>query len=173
MKNDDIDKLIDDSLATYSASEFPPGLEQRVLNRVRAVSSKPRFSIWRWAPVIPVLAALFLAVAIGRIYYMEVPDPPRIVWRGPEIPVISRAKAEPARPTRVQRVNRQSKPQLPKQQTFPAPAPMTDEERAMVAFVQEAPEHAYRMLAEIAKDSFEPMRIEDIQIPPLDSSSSQ
>jgi len=61
------------------------------------------------------------------------------------------------------------KPQ-PKQEQFPAPTPITTEERAVLAFAELSPkdaEDAFR------KRSDEPIEIQPIQIPPLRSDGTQ
>jgi hypothetical protein len=47
--------------------------------------------------------------------------------------------------------------------------PMTDEERALVAWVGRAPIEAVQAFAELQKRGAEPIAIQPIQIPPLQS----
>ena len=57
---------------------------------------------------------------------------------------------------------------LPRLPQFPAPAPMTNEERALLAFVARAPKQAQEALIDAQQQSVEPIRIEEIKIQPLE-----
>jgi hypothetical protein len=59
---------------------------------------------------------------------------------------------------------RQALPRLPQ---FPAPAPVTNEERALLAFVTRAPKEAQEALIDAPQLDVEPIRIEEIKIQPL------
>ena len=50
---------------------------------------------------------------------------------------------------------------------------MTDEERALVAWVSRAPSEAAQVFADLQKRSAEPIEIQPIQIPPLQSDGAQ
>jgi hypothetical protein len=56
---------------------------------------------------------------------------------------------------------------LPRLPQFPAPAPVSDEERALLAFVTRAPKEAQEALIDAQQHSAEPIRIEEIKIQPL------
>ena len=63
MGSDELDKILDSALASYSQEEPRPGLDARVLKRIRAAGEARSFAWWRWATAIPVFACLlFLAV---------------------------------------------------------------------------------------------------------------
>jgi hypothetical protein len=61
---------------------------------------------------------------------------------------------------------------LPKLEQFPAPTPMTAEERALLAFVEQHPAEARQVFADLQK-SDEPIEIQPIQIPPLQSDGAE
>ena len=61
---------------------------------------------------------------------------------------------------------------LPKQEQFPAPRPITAEERALLALVREHPAHAQEVFVALQK-SREPIEIQAIQIPPLQSDGAR
>src|SRR5437899_8565804 len=62
---DELDRMIDGALATYSGAEPLAGLEERVLNRVRvAEAERPRPRLWRWVLAGSVLAALVVAIVL-------------------------------------------------------------------------------------------------------------
>jgi hypothetical protein len=75
----------------------------------------------------------------------------------------------PAKPAPPSRPARRRHPRYPRQPQFPAPAPVTVEERALLAFVRRSPEEARQVLAESKLQSLEPIRIEEIEIQPLPS----
>ena len=65
----EFDELIDAALAGYSSTEPAPGLEARVLRRVRAVEPA-RWRGWefRFAVAVPAIASLLLAAFAVRIW---------------------------------------------------------------------------------------------------------
>jgi hypothetical protein len=165
MRNDERDKiesLLDDALASYSRQEPRPGLERRVLDRIHTAAA-PRFAFPRWAWAIPVAACLLWA---GIIWTRRAATPDRV-------PVTHMAAARaPASPTMEtpKVVNRPRKRKaLPRLPQFPAPAPVTNEERALLAFVTRAPKEAQETLIDGQQRSVGPIRIEEIKIQPLQS----
>ena len=165
---DELDRLIDGALASYADAEPLAGLEDRVVNRVRVVGARRR--IFGWGMGLAVAAAV-VVVGIGiRTEQRTVPKPAAVA-RGtnvaPPVAAIQRAMRIPARVRA-----RRPKP-LPKLKQFPAPAPMTAEERAFVAFVQRDPNEAQRTFAVLRKRADEPIEIQPIQIAPLQSDGGQ
>ncbi len=62
-----LDQWLDDALSGYSAAEPRFGLEQRVINRVRAEGTvrARKWNLWRWMPAFGAIAAVIIvAVAI-------------------------------------------------------------------------------------------------------------
>ena len=53
---------------------------------------------------------------------------------------------------------------MPKLEVFPAPAPLTSEERALMAFVKHDREQAEQTFAELRRRNDEPIDIQPIQI---------
>jgi uncharacterized membrane protein YidH (DUF202 family) len=62
MKSDELDKILDGPLSTYSREEPRPGLDSRVLNRIRTARERRSFGWLRWAMAIPAFACLLLAI---------------------------------------------------------------------------------------------------------------
>jgi hypothetical protein len=56
---------------------------------------------------------------------------------------------------------------VPKQAEFPIRAPLTHQERALMAFVSSAPDKALQALGETPPTKIEPLRIDGIQLQPL------
>jgi hypothetical protein len=163
--SDELDRVIDGALAGYSGAEPLAGLEERVLNRVRAVNAGRRGRIM-WAFALAAVAAVVVAVIAERPPQAPAPKHnaiARVVTPAPVRHAVEERRVVPKRPR--QRL-------LPKQDQFPAPAPMTSEERALVAFVEQHPAEARQVFAELEK-SGEPIEIQPIQIPPLDSDGAQ
>ncbi len=162
-ERDPLDALLDEALRGYSSQEPRPGLEQRILNRVRAAGRASRFPWWVFA--IPAMAGLL--VLAGIFWIRQAPKAPR-----PEAaPVIAKAPAPDLRPVRPEPPHRTVRrhARYPKQPVFPAPAPLTNEERALLALAAHTPKEAREALAETRPRDPEPMRIEEIKIQPLQS----
>ena len=165
MRDDELDKLLDGALSAYSGEEPRPGLEVRVMNRVRGERHVHRFAWLTWAIAIPLLVCVLAITLLLRTKRDSTPRVPRAA------PVI--AKIIPAPPVRrtvipasVYKSGRKRVPLLPRREQFPTPTPLTDEERALLAVVAGAPS-AQEALVDREKDTFEPLQIAEIQIQPL------
>jgi hypothetical protein len=164
MTSKELDKILDDGLSSYSREEPRPGLEDRILNRVRAPRERRRFSWLRWAAAIPAVACvLSLAVTFLSTRH-SVPKsrkPAPIISTAPSPPIAS-ADMQPTV------TKRRPKPvQSPKREQFPTPRPLTAEERALLAFVARSPKQAEELLADAKSRTTEPIQIEEIRIEPL------
>jgi hypothetical protein len=172
MTSDELNRLLDDALTTYSRREPQPGLEQRVLDAIRAAPPAPKFIFPRWA--FAALAAACLLILAITLRLHRTSSPPPTTWNLP-------APAVPAQPQTAQRapeykIAKKSPGKhlsLPKRQEFPSPAPLTNEERALLAFVARAPAEAREVLMSAQQQSIEPIRIEQIHIQPLQTDSLQ
>lgn len=164
-KRDPLESRLDAALREYSSQEPRAGLEQRVLRRVFSAGPAPRSVFRRWVFVIPALACLLFVGGIfwpRRVPKTRTPEIAQAVVKTPAPLPFSPGKSEPAR-----RPVRRRHPRYPRQERFPAPAPVTAEERALLAFVRRSPEEARQVLAESRLQSVEPIRIEKIEIQPL------
>jgi len=146
---EDNDRLLDEALRSYVA-EPRPGLEGRVLAGMR-----PRPGLRRWAWLIPVLACLLPVAVLLR--EPGVDPPPR--------PEVARAEEPPPLPEPAPRVvaAARGRAALPRRAEFFRSGPLSNEERALLAFVREAPEQMLPRLGE----PIEPIRIDEIKIEPL------
>jgi len=162
MKNDEpdtLDGLLDRALVHYSSQEPLAGIEQRVMNRVRAESGARRVGWGRWA-----LAAGALAVAAMLVTAVSWKKPVRheVVARKTAIPVPPAARAaahEPAMAATFRKKAARSKGRV---------APISQEERALLALAMNAPE----ALLDIQRKSAEPIYLEAIEIQPLRSNDA-
>lgn len=166
-ERDAMDKLLDEALSTYANRSPGPDLEERVLRRVRAAAVAPRRSFPRWIFAVPV-AACILWVVLVRMTRVPEPARPEVAKVAPS-PAVPRIAPRIISPQRTRNGRPQKPSTLPKQPEFPASAPVTAEERALLAFVERAPEQARELLIDARERSDQPIRMEDIQIPPLQS----
>ncbi|MEO7144304.1 MAG: hypothetical protein ABI165_12475 [Bryobacteraceae bacterium] len=169
---DEIDNLIDGALAGYSGAEPGAGLEQRVLNRIRAEAPVSRKHGWpRWALVVPALASLLIVAIVPRIERAPAPKSAAVV----RMPAIDRSPARAAvAPAPVPRRSTKHRAKgLPKEEYFPAPVPITAEERTLLTFVQRHPKEAEQVFSDLEKRDDSPIEIRPIQIPPLQSDGEE
>ncbi len=156
---DDLDKLIDRTLAGYSNAEPLAGLEDRILERVRIdrAARKRRRLWWMLALAVPEVAVILFAVWMQKpapkIQPVAHVAPPPIVQPAPPV-VTAKAVRQPRTAPRPPRV------ELPKQAVFPTPSPLTPEERMLVALAQSHPQA-------LVMNPVEQIEIEPIEIAPL------
>jgi hypothetical protein len=160
-KHDDIDAMINWALPLYADATPLTGLEERVLNRIRLAESGRRG--FRWLSFALAFAMVLVLVTVGlRVRPGTVALPVKVarnvVVAPAEAPVVSRHPAH-----RGHRVR-----SLPKERQFPGFAPLSREERTMLAYVRLRPpgEDPPRRVDK-------PIEIDPIQIPPLQSDGNQ
>lgn len=155
MKGDELDRIMDDALASYSLQEPRMGLAGRVMVRVRADGVRRRSGWFQFA----VVGSALSCVAIAMVLWRDEPRPQPVAT----VPAAAEKKAEQPRdlphPDTARRAKRARPPRL---ESFPGPSPLTAEERVLIAFTQQAPEAALR-LAQTDK----PLEIEAIDIRPI------
>ena len=173
---DELDRLLDEALASYSSEEPRPGLEQRVLARVRAEAAPRRFGWWRWGVAIPLLASL-LVVAIAYRSKPQATSRERDLAsaKPPATVVAAPAKPRPDTPRRARSVHRAvvAHSALPRRDVFPLPTPLSPEERAVLNLVRRFPDQARRVLIDANDRSNQPIEIPGIEIPPLSGGSER
>jgi hypothetical protein len=156
MGTEEVDELIAEALGCYSAAKPRPGFERRVLNRLPAVQpARRRFLPWAFgaaAVAVSVIAALITPVR------SPVRQPPR------ELITQTNAGAPALNPRiPVRRVIPSRGPGIPG-----APAPLTDQEKALLALVERVPLQARELLSVTEPQPIEPITIEEISISPLE-----
>jgi hypothetical protein len=160
-----VDDLLDKALANYSQAEARMGLEGRVLARLEEEKAASPRGWWRWAWV----PAAAVALIAGGLYLAR-PKPQAPT--ASSVAVKSGPAVQTATATRPQAQRRaESRPRLveaaAKPAQFPAPAPLSEQERLLLAYVKLQPQAA----AEQAKAAGEPlveMKIEPLEIQPLE-----
>jgi len=196
MRNhDQFDQLLDSALRTYAGSDS--GLEQRVLARVAAESEPMHAELWwttllRWRPLALALSiaicAVLLLVAAPRLFR----SPPQHPGQHPNqarhgiAPPQNKRNMEQAivtnpNPTKLARANATRHPSnghparhamspesLPKLEQFPAPQPLTPEEKALVALAAQNPKLAASLFANEPVQEPRPLTIAAIKIAPIE-----
>lgn len=167
-----LDRLLDSALRGYSAAEPRPGLEQRVIASLRSAPEESRFGWLSWAAV---AAACLAVVAAVLIAYRPSPQPgiankvPQASVAAPPVaPVVSAETQQPRRTVRPRprTVAARSPRAIPVQRPILS-GPLSQEERALMAFVRVAPETAIA----VAKQQSEPDRpatVSQVQVPRLE-----
>ncbi len=162
-----VDAVLDRALGPQSA-EPRPGLEERILaNLPNEVERRPW---WRWMWVPALAAAAVLAVVIGmrvlqkqqppleQVKIVETPKQEAVVK--PEAPMVKkqspqlRAKRkEPSKGAEAPRVVASTA--TPKQEQFPAPLPLSNEERRLLSLARMNSDEAERLARDQAEDRAE------------------
>ena len=174
--NDELDRRIDVAVAGYVDTEPLGGLEERVLNRVRVAETGSR-KLWRWAAACAMAASIVWAVVTLR-EQAPAPAKPVQVAREPKIspPRLAASTDKPEIRLHAVRMRRAQthRPSIPpKLEKFPAHAPLSDEERALMAFVRQHPAEAREAFADLRKRTDSPVEIQPIEIPPLQSDGAR
>ena len=170
MKGDELDQIVERGLRSYTDAEPRPGLEQRVINRVREAREARSLKWLRWAIVVPVFASLLIIAITFWPKREHAPEfhgsPPPIAKAVSGLPVIPKLAETIVRRPRSQRLP------LPRGQQFPTPAPLTEQERALLAFAIGTP-RGQEALVSGEKRLSEPLEIAEIHIEPLANSGDE
>ncbi|HUE04085.1 MAG TPA: hypothetical protein VMR62_31335 [Bryobacteraceae bacterium] len=175
MRNDETDALdraldwaVDQALAHYSSAEPRDGLAQRVIDRVRAQGAAPRFGFRGWALALAAAAACVMAA----VFWWARPVPHARVAGPARRPVPVAVQKTAVVAGFKQQARRANTPaRLPKLREFPAPAPLSEEERAWLTLVERAP--ARDALLDLQRRGDEPIEVEAIKIEPLRSDDAK
>ena len=157
--NDDIDQLIDKALASYCI-EPRAGIEGRVMTRVRA-QRRGRVAMWLWPALAACLATIMFM--LDRKPEMPAVHAPRVVAVAPK-PLTN---VQPATGVAVVRHAKPRRRVLPKQDVFPTPWPLTEEERVLLRVAQLPPEELKQVIAAAQPKEITPIEIQPIRIEPL------
>jgi hypothetical protein len=160
------EELIERGLARAGEVEPLAGLEERLLGKLEAEPERRMKWWWMAAPV----AAVLLLVAL--IYWPPAPVKPVDVVKGPAQPQVDtvtppKVAAETPRESRkpprrgINRAPAMEAEASPRQEVFPSPAGLSDEERVLIALVRRQPSVA----AEVAQKQAE--RVQRLEIEPL------
>ena len=165
---DELDRLIEGALAGYSDAEPLAGLEERVVNRVRAARARRR--VVAWAAAVAVAASVVVVGVVVRTERRVPPKPAEVAGVTNVAPPAAVATPEP----RIRRAARSRRPKaLPKLEQFPAPEPLTAEEKALLALVEHDPKEAQQVFTALSQSGDGPIQIAPIEIAPLQSGGAQ
>ena len=157
-RQSDLDRLLDTTLAKYTAVEPRAGLEDRVLANLRVPQTPLDIRTWwRWGLAVAfavVIVMTGLALKWGRSPAPVVEHHPSILTpasRTPAPQVAAKAEGNQVRLPRLmpeRRVNvRRSRPKIvvaanPKLDQFPSPRPLSEQEKLALDYIREFPEEA-------------------------------
>jgi hypothetical protein len=182
-----VDELLNSALAHKRGAEPRPGLEGRILERVRAAAGEQSTGgkVWKLWVAAATAAVVIMFVAIRVAHHSHRPVP-QTSQAANAVPATSpretlKANAEPtpaagpatkvAQPKRIAR--HESKPShrveahhWPSQ--FPTPAPLSDEEKALIRYVQETPPQVLAEPILKAELTVQHVQITPLDIPPLE-----
>lgn len=166
--SDELDRIIDCALASYSEAMPQPGLQERVRNYIRTAEAQRRKRTLMRA-ALPFAAALLFAAIVLRTTHDSTPKI-AVVERPSVRPTITKpalAESDFRMKTATRRASRSVL--LPKKQRFPTAAPLTSGERALLALVGRYPVETEQMIADMQKRINDAIDVAPIQIPPLQS----
>lgn len=176
-----VDDLLDSALARYAQAEPRPGLEARLLARLRSEPEPAAFA-WHWLPM-AAAAAVILAAALYFAGSRESRPPevavepqpavaPQVTTPPPPEPsgtVVNRAVAkQPSAAGASMRAAGARASISVRRQEFFQPTPLSEQEAALLRFVRQTP--AEDLLALARQSRAEPipeLRVEALNIPPL------
>lgn len=170
-ERDDLDRLLDESLSSYA--EPVDGLAERVLRGIPTVAPRRRY-VWLWPAALAAATALALLVAAPWRHPLPPHTAPRVqVAEAPApshdaTPAAPRHSTATLRRVAARRVVSAPKP-LPKLDIFPAPTPLSAEERALAGLVARSSAQERRELVAAQQQANAPIRISAITIPPIAS----
>jgi len=175
-----VDDLFDSALALYAQAEPRPGLEGRLLARLRSEPAPAAFG-WRWMPVAAAAAVVLAAVLYfaggreSRPPEVAVQPQPAVapqVTAPPTAPGAQRASAPPVRATVAKQVLAPRMPAEgapPRREQFFRPSALSEQEAALMRLVSQAPPDELRVLARQSRaEPIPELRVEALDIPSLD-----
>jgi hypothetical protein len=165
--HDDIDHALDAALTKYAAAEPRTGLEHRVLARLRIEQARTAGRAWwSWSLAAAALAVVMIGLVVGwksgRPSAPGIASHPAITPQSPPRPEAEMANRDgvnvPPRvhPTLHAATHRSAAvatiAAAPKLEVFPSPRPLTEQEKLLVGYIAEEPEHAVLLARAQAED---------------------
>lgn len=176
---DTLDRLLDAALSTYADPGPDSGLEAGILARIGTERRSGQRRSWRllWAAGLPALAACLLLLLAPALWRHAAPHTAPRIQPSAEHPLAA-SSAPPALAKPVRRSVRHAArtpgrpiPQpaaTPKLDVFPAPAPLSRQEQALVRFVATTSVAQRKDLMQAQQQAVAPLRIAAISIPPIE-----
>jgi hypothetical protein len=144
-----LDDLLDSALSEYSAVEPRPGLEARILARIRDSAEQPRARWWNTGWLVAGAAAAGIAVLVLSVLFLRPVGKPQPVQVRRDPPAVQpqpdkdRMTAQEP-PVRKERRPHHGQPQQVLAQSdrpsvFPTPAGLSEQEKLMMAYLAQTP----------------------------------
>jgi len=175
-----VDELLDASLRRYAQVEPRAGLEERLLTGVPEQAQRFAWPSWAWIPV--AAAILIAALAFYATRPAPAPSVPSVARQVPTVPAAPTMSARATPPASVphpgvSRVRVERAPSAgrlgagPRLTTFPARAPLSEQERLLLRFMQQAPKEQL-MARQLGAGFIERLEIQPLTVPSLENSKS-
>ena len=158
-----VDDLLDAGLAQYRSVEPRPGLENRILARLRTEQKAAPWRAWAWRIGAGVVAAGVILALVSQPRRQRPHTLPSVAESPKSAPAVASLTpaTAPARQTPVPRHNE------PRRDVFPSPAPLSEEEKLLVSYVRKMPDGALGAFPE-DDQPVASLRVPDLNIPPLE-----
>jgi hypothetical protein len=177
-KHDELDRVLEASLAKYAAVEPRRGLEERVLATLRGERARvPDRARWRWGVMAGLAAMVIVAATLawrsGKPSHSVGLHPASAAAQAPKekAQVGSNRDGNGVRPqdggAMPRSVVGRSRPRTviashPKLDQFPSPQPLSEQEKILANFVARDPEHA-ALIAQARTEALRKDRVEEIR----------
>jgi hypothetical protein len=177
----DLEQCLDAALKQYGAVEPRPGLEQRIVARLRMQPS-PAPVYWKW--LLPLAAVGATVALVLALWLGESAAPHRITRTAPAAqsrnsaekgrytaapqirPERARTFAKPRRTRRERGLALAAEHAMPRQ--FPSPRPLSEQDQLLLAFVRRAPrQEVSATLAQNRKTAIRDLSVKDLVVPSL------
>ncbi len=174
-RNQFVDELLDASLRRYSQVEPRAGLEERLLAGVPEQAQRFAWPSWAWIPATATAAILLAALAFYATRQTPAPPVPSVARQipAPTVPAPAPVVSAPAPHPNVSRmrVERTESPGRlgagPRLETFPARAPLSEQERLLLQFMQQTPKEQL-MARQLGAGPIERLEIQPLSLAPLE-----
>jgi len=150
---DNLDRMIDAALAKYASMEPRAGLEERVLENLRAAELRTEIRAWWMWGFAAVMTAVILVAGTLAWNWRKPAHPPVAshpsIEQRPAIPQLATREASPApykklgqRRVAARGADHELAAANPKLDVFPSPLPLSEQEKILALYVGQYPGHA-------------------------------
>ncbi|HXE76129.1 MAG TPA: hypothetical protein VNN18_10920 [Candidatus Xenobia bacterium] len=169
-----VDELLDAALHRYAQAEPRAGFEEHLLAAVPEQAQRFAWPQWVWIPAAATAALLLAVLVFYATRQTPAPSAPSVAREVPAPtmapPVVTElAPAPHPRVSRVRIERKQPGERLgagPRLATLPARAPLSEQERLLLLFVQQAPKE--QLMARQLGAPIERLEIKPLAVPPLE-----
>lgn len=141
-RNQELDHLLDSLLTEYSDVEPRPGLETRLVANLRAAQSAGNHRVWHW--LLAGAGAVAVIAAVLVVYVSQIPPLPELpAIRAAGLPALPPVPASGGkfgmRGARPRHESGRASVAGVRQEFFPTPTPLSDQERLLLRYLTETP----------------------------------